>query len=374
MPFPRPTLTKLRLDIAQDIASSGLPGADGFMRRAALPILGKIQAGQSHEHYGYLDNIALQATPFTATGEYLEAWAALAPTPVLRQAPVAASGAVQFSGVATTDMPINTAVIVAGASYATTADAVVSGLGVVTAPIAAVIPGSAGNAPLGAVATLSNPIAGINSTGTVSTIIAGGADLETDTSLRTRMFESYATPPAGGAQGDYVTWALAVSGVTRAWCYRNGMGPGTVVVYFMMDVAEASHNGFPQGSNGVATSETRATAGTGDQLAVANALYPLQPVTALVYAAAPTPQTQAFTLTGLTSATTAQKAQVSAALTQLLVQMGNPLGTVGIEQSDVDAAILAIPGLPTFAVMSPSSWPITPAVGSLLTLGTVTYA
>ena len=211
MPSPRPTLTKLRLDIAQDIASSGLPGADGFLRRAALPILGKIQAGQSHEHYGYLDYIAQQSTPFTASGEYLEAWAALAPTPVLRQAPVAAS-------------------------------------------------------------------------------------------------------------------------------------------------------------------ETRATAGTGDQLAVANALYSLQPVTALVYAAAPTPQTQAFTLTGLTSATTVQKAQVSAALTQLLVQMGNPLGTVGIEQSDVDAAISAIPGLPTFAVTSPSSWPITPAVGSLLTLGTVAYA
>jgi hypothetical protein len=34
-------------------------------------------------------------------------------------------------------------------------------------------------------------------------------------------------------------------------------GPGTVVVYFMMDVAEAAFGGFPQGTNGVAAAETR---------------------------------------------------------------------------------------------------------------------
>ena len=58
----------------------------------------------------------------------------------------------------------------------------------------------------------------------------------------------------------------------------------------MMDVSEAAHGGFPQGTNGVAGAETRDTAATGDQLAVANYIYPLRPATALVYACAPASQ------------------------------------------------------------------------------------
>ena len=48
--------------------------------------------------------------------------------------------------------------------------------------------------------------------------------------------------------------------------------------------ARPCHGGFPQGTNGVAALETRDTAATGDQLAVANYLYPLRPVTPIVYA------------------------------------------------------------------------------------------
>ncbi len=88
---------------------------------------------------------------------------------------------------------------------------------------------------------------------------------------------------------------------------------------------------------------------------------------------APQAETQAFTIAGLSTITTAQKVLVSAALTSLFVQMDSPLGTTSIEQSDVTAAITAIGGLPSFAVTSPSSWPITSTAGNLFTLGTVTY-
>ena len=80
---------------------------------------------------------------------------------------------------------------------------------------------------------------------------------------------------------DYATWAISVPGVTRAWCLRNGYGAGTVVI--MLDAAQAGHDGFPVGQDGVATDEPRGVPAVGDQLTVANALYPLQPVTALVY-------------------------------------------------------------------------------------------
>ena len=359
----------------QDITASDLPNADGFLRRAAFRVLAWVQAGLAYLHYGYLDWIAQQAVPFTATAEFLEAWAAFAPTPVLREAPTQASGPAQWSGVAGTDLPPGTLCTAPdGTQYATVADATVGGGGTVSATVQAVVAGSAGNQDSGTPLTLANVIAGITSAGAATGPLTGGADLETDAALRSRMLESYAAPPHAGAAADYVTWALEVTGVTRAWTNPNGMGPGTVVVYVMLDAAEAAFGGFPQGSNGTATAEPRAASATGDQLAVANFIYPLQPVTALVYATAPIAQTQAFTFSGLAATiTTAQQTQIAAALTALFLTKDSPLGTTSIQQSDCDAAITAIGGLPSFAITAPASWPITSPVGYLFTLGTVTY-
>jgi uncharacterized phage protein gp47/JayE len=380
MPFPRPTLTALRTQAMQDVTASDLPNADGFLRRAALRVLAWVQAGLAYLHYGYLDWISLQSTPFTSTGEYLEGWAALAPTPVLREAPTFASGPVSWPGVyatppAVTDLPAGTVCTRSdGVQFATVADATVGSGGTVVATVQALVAGSNGNTDSGATLTLGSALAGINSTGAATGPITGGADLELDGPMQTRMLESYAAPPHGGNQADYVTWALAVTGVTRAWCAPGGSGPGTVIVYVMLDVAEATYGGFPQGSNGVATLETRAAAATGDQLAVANYIYPLRSVTSLVYASAPQAATQAFTIAGLSAISTAQKALVSAALTTLFLQKDTPLGTTSIEQSDCTGAITAIGGLPSFAITTPSSWPITSSVGYLFTLGTVTYS
>ncbi len=375
MPFPRPTLTALRTQAMQDITASDLPNADGFLRRAVLRVLAWVQAGLAYLHYGYLDWISLQSTPFTATGEYLEGWAALAPTPVLRQAPTFASGPASWTGVAGRDLPAGTVCARGdGVQFATMEDTTVGGGGTVATTVDARVAGSAGNTDSGAPLTLGTVIAGIASTGAATGPITGGADLERDGPMHTRMLESYAAPPHGGNQADYVTWALAVTGVTRAWCAPQGAGPGTVSVYFMMDVAEAAYGGFPQGSNGVATLETRDIAATGDQLAVANTIYPLRSVTPIVYAVAPRAATQPFTIAGLSGISTAQQALVSAALATLFLQKDTPLGTTSIEQSDCAAAISAIGGLPPFAITTPSSWPITSGVGYIFTLGTVTYS
>jgi uncharacterized phage protein gp47/JayE len=357
----------------QDITASDLPNADGFLRRAVLRVLAWVQAGFAYLHYGYLDWISLQSTPFTSTGEFLEGWAALAPTPVLRQAPTAASGSGTWSGVVDTLLPGGTLCARDdGVQFTTAADATVSGGGTVTATVVAVVAGSNGNTDNGAPLTLGTTIGGIESDGTASTALTGGADLEADGPLHNRMLESYAAPPHGGNNADFVTWALEVTGVTRAWCAIPA-GLGTVTVYFMMDEAEAAFGGFPQGTNGVATLETRGSAATGDQLAVANYIYPLRAVTMEVFAVAPQASAQNFTIAGLSTITTAQKAQVSAALTTLFLQEDSPLGTTSIEQSDCAGAVTAIGGLPSFAITSPSSWPITSSAGFLFTLGTVTY-
>jgi len=375
VPFPRPTLTALRSQAMQDITASDLPNADGFLRRAVLRVLAWVQAGLAYLHYGYLDWISLQSTPFTSTGEYLEGWAAMAPTPVLREAPTFASGPASWPGVVNTPLPGGTVCSRGdGVQYATAADATVGSGGSVAVTVVALVAGSNGNTDSGTPLELGVSIGGINSTGAATAAITGGADLETDGPLRTRMQESYAAPPHGGNQADFVTWALQVTGVTRAWCAPWIAGAGTVTVFFMMDVAEAAYGGFPQGTNGVAAAETRDTAATGDQLAVANFLYALRAVTMLVYAVAPQASTQAFTLAGLSGISSAQQTQVSAALITLFLQKDSPLATTSIEQSDCAAAITAIGGLPSFAITTPSTWPITSAAGYLFTLGTVTYS
>jgi uncharacterized phage protein gp47/JayE len=359
----------------QDITASDLPNADGFLRRAVLRVLAWVQAGLAYLHYGYLDWISLQSTPFTSTGEYLEGWAALAPTPVLREAPTFASGPASWPGVVNTPLPGGTVCSRSdGVQYATAADATVGGGGSVAVTVVALVAGSNGNTDSGTPLELGVSIGGINATGAATAEITGGADLEMDGPMQVRMLESYAAPPHGGNMTDFVTWALQVTGVTRAWCAPWIAGAGTVTVYFMMDVSEAAYDGFPQGTNGAAALETRDTAATGDQLAVANFLYALRAVTTLVYAVAPQASTQAFTLAGLSGISTAQQALVSAALTTLLVQKDSPLATTSIEQSDCAAAITAIGGLPSFAITTPSTWPITSAAGHLFTLGTVTYS
>jgi uncharacterized phage protein gp47/JayE len=237
--------------------------------------------------------------------------------------------------------------------------------------VIAVVAGSNGNTDSGTPLTLGTVIAGIPSIGAATAAITGGTDLELDGPLGTRMLESYGAPPHGGNSADYVTWSLQVPGVTRAWS-TNSAGLGTVSVFFMMDAAESAYGGFPQGSNGVATLEVRDTPATGDQLNLANYLYPLRPVTPIVYAVAPQATTQAFTTAGLSGISGAQQTQVSAALAALLQQKDSPLANTSIEQSDCSDAITAIGGLPSFAITTPSSWPITSAAGHIFTLGTVT--
>lgn len=388
MPYSRPPLTALQAQVLQDINSAQITDASGnvlvaLLQRAILRVVGNATAGMSYEHYGYLDWISLQAVPWTATDEFLEGWAGL--KGIYREVATATQGTVTFSGTNGTPLTAGTSISRSdGASFIATAEGVWTGTSV-TVNVTAAMTGAAGNFDPNTQFTLANPISGILAASTASTQTVSGTDLELDDSLKTRMLEAYAAPPQGGARQDYVEWALAVPGVTRAWVTPSGMGPGTVVVYTMFDTAEAAHGGFPQGTNGVAANEPRDAPATGDQLTVANAIFgpTEQPVTALVYSCAPNAEPTAFTITDLgTNNTATMQAAITAALQGMFLQFGNVGGTVNPESGAAwpaippnawYAALEAIPGLTTFDVTVPSS-PISPATGSLLTLGTVTFA
>ncbi len=373
MPYARPLLTELQTQVASDIASS-VPGSDPLLRVANLRITGNVQAGLAHLHYGYLDWIAQQAVPWTATDEYLEAWGAL--KNVYRKQATAAAGSVTFTGTAGTVIPSGTSVVRGdGVTYATNALGTVSGSSV-TVAVTATATGSAGNCASGAAMTLGTAITGIQSGGTAAAAFTGGADVESNTAFSARVIAAFQAAPQGGAKADYQTWALAVAGVTRAWVSPNGFGTGTVVVYFMMDNAESAFNGFPQGTNGVSANDQgpggapRGVVATGDQLTVANALITLQPVTALVYACAPIANTVNFTISGLSSSSTATRNAIAAAISGVFLANGAPGGTVNL--SAIESAIAAVPNTAGFVITSPAG-NITSATGYLPVLGTVTY-
>lgn len=366
MPFARPTLTALRNQALQDVTTSGIPRLDGLLRNAVLRVLAWVMAGLAYSEYGYLDWIARQSVPFTATDEFLEAWAAL--IGVYRKDATAASGSAAFTGQPGTVAPTGTALIRQdGVPYVTTADGTVDGAGNLSVPFVASITGANTDCDAGTPIGFADPIGGINAGGVTVGPTSGGADQELDDALRTRMLAKYQAPPQGGSAADYVQWALEVPGCTRAWVQPGG-DAGTVTVRVMFDDVRAP-DGFPVGTDGVATDETRDTPATGDQLLVADHIWPVQPVTALVYVRAPVALPVDVTLLDLEPNTTEMIDTIEAALDDVL----RIKGTLGapLYPSDIYEGILATPGIEHFTMSVPSA-PIVPAPGELPVKGTLT--
>lgn len=322
-----------------------------------------------YELYAYLDWISLQCTPFSATGEYLDAWANL--RGIFREDATASTGVVLFTGVTGTDIPAGTVISRSDATqYSTDLDWHIGSL--IPLTFTALVPGAAGNADTGITLTISSPIANVISAGTATQAVVGGSEQELDPAFRQRMLAAYAAPPNGGSANDFIGWCRAVPGCTRAWVQGGGAGVGSVLLWVMFDNAESAFSGFPQGSNGGATLETRIAAATGDQLLVANYIYPLRPVTCLVQVNAPIAAPINFVIQSLSIANTVVEAAINAALADMFLRLGAPLGNP-IYPSDVNAAIESVASVQRYTLVSPIT-PITVAVGAIPVVGTVVYS
>lgn len=103
--------------------------------------------------------------------------------------------------------------------------------------------GAFANTPPTTTLTLTSAIPGVNSAATVegtgSTPVGDGTDIENLEVFRARFIRFLQSPPKGGAAGDYVTFALSVPGITRAFELVNQLGPGTVVVIVVTDIFDA---------------------------------------------------------------------------------------------------------------------------------------
>jgi uncharacterized phage protein gp47/JayE len=365
MPFARPTLTALRNQAIQDVTTSGVPGLDGLLRNAVLRALAWCMSGLAYSVYGYVDWISRQSVPFTATDEYLYAWAAM--IGVYQKDSTPATGSAQFTGTADLVLPSGASLTRQdGTPYTTTADGTVDATGALVVPIVAAVNGAATNADTGVAISIDNPVPGINSGGVTVSPLTGGSDQEKQDELRTRMLFKYAQPPQGGAASDYIEWAMEVPGCTRAWIQSSA---GQVQVYPMFDVANAADGGFPQGTDGCASEEIRGPTASGDQLAVAEHIWPVQPVTALVFVAAPVPSPIDVTLANLDPSTVAMEADILASLQDAFLAIGEIAGTV--YPSQLYAAISATPGVNRFDMTIPAT-PVTAPAGALPVMGNLT--
>lgn len=379
MPFKRQTLSELR-EQNRAFLQSELQEVGGLLRFSNLKVIADTDAGMAHLHYAYLDYIAQQSTPFTATDENLAGWMALKGV-YRKPATAAKSVSVQATGTVGATLAAGTVINRSDACQYTLDSVLTIGAGGTgTAPVTAVLPdisadatggGAAGNADAGTILTLDVNASGINSQLTLISAATGGADIEDAEDFRSRGLFAFQNPPQGGSDADYKQWALDVSGVTRAWIKRRIVGAGTVGVYIMCD--NNSNNGFPVGTDGISQQEDwGAVKATGDQLSVADYIYPLQTDTAIVYVCSPVQKIINFVIAGISGADSTTVAAIKTAITNLFFDDANPDGTGKVYLSDINKSISEISGTTGYILNSPAA-NITFAVGEIPVLGTVSF-
>jgi len=248
MPWSTPTLFQVR-SLVRDSLHGSLPGSDASIPNSVLRVMSDAQGATCFLTLEYIDWLALQLLPDTAETEWLDRhgqiWLVNSDGSIGRKQATLATGTIVATGVNTTDVPAGSQLGVGGVqgTYQTTEYAMI-GVGPTQIPVTAIFAGTAGNLPPGTEISFIAPPHNLDQVATVLEM-DGGNETETDEELRGRILLRIQEPPMGGDKTDYENWALAVPGVTRAWCAGNEFGIGTVTVRFMMDDLRSDNDGFP---------------------------------------------------------------------------------------------------------------------------------
>lgn len=349
--YSRPALADLVQRVRTDVLSR--LSTDDLLRRADAEVYARVLGGVAHGLYGFIDWLSNQVIFDTAEVEFLERWCSI--WGITRKAASAATGTVTFSVQVGSYIPSGTLLqALDGVQYQTTADATVVSTSA-TAPVAAVVAAAAGNRAAGQTLNLVSPIVGVTPSATAG-LLSGGADVETDDALRSRLLSRIQNPPQGGAASDYVAWALQVSGVTRAWVSAQELGAGTVTVRFVRDNDGTGAAIIPDSS---------------EVAAVQAYIDARRPVTAQLTVVAPTANPLNFTISGLSPNTSAVQAAIQTELQDLLLREAVPGGTILL--SHIRAAISSATGENDFTLTSPSA-NVTNTTGQISTMGNITWA
>lgn len=364
MAFSRPSLGDLVARIREDLRTRmGIVGdiPSAVLRRAVVHITATVWAGAVHVLHGHLDWIYRQAFPTLADREalieYAKRFGDLSP-----KAATFASGPVTVTGTNGEDVLAGVFLRrVDGERFEVTVGGEIAA-GTLTITVEAVNPGAIGNTDTSATLTFESPIPGINSDATVAAPgITGGVDEESTEDFRVRVLDREREPPQGGADHDYVAWALEVPGVTRAWVYPHENGLGTVVVRFVRDVDDNIIPDLPTPNGEVAAVQAK--------------LDEERPVTAEVTAVAPTPLSVDITI-DVTPYNQDIEDAINAEIADLFLNQaapgdGNGQGTIYLSQ--LQTAVGSAAGVTDFTIVAPAA-DVVPPLGQIPVIGAVSIS
>jgi uncharacterized phage protein gp47/JayE len=242
MPFLRPTAAQIIARVQADIESR-LPGSDARLRRTVEGVFARVVGGTSHGLHGHIQHESKQIIPSVENDEETaELWGDFWLGEDGRKPAAPAQGSILVTGTPSTPVPTDTPFQRSdGARFLVDAPGTtIGGGGSISTPVTAEEPGAAGNTDIGTIVTLVGGLAGVDSAATVEDDgfgfgLSGGVDIESIEALIGRVELRVQNPPAGGASGDYIAEALTVSGVTRAFEFPLQLGPGTVLLTFVLD-------------------------------------------------------------------------------------------------------------------------------------------
>jgi len=339
----------------RDNVQASLPGADASVPNSVMRVMSDAQGGLCHLTLQYIDWLALQLLPDTAETEWLDRhgdiWLVNSDGTIGRKQATFSEGILEFTGVDGSIVPAGCRLSDA-IDYETTAQITI-GTGPTEAPARALAAGEIGNLELGQTIGLLDAFPGVDSTATVVTM-TGGVETEKDDDLRLRILQRIQNPAMGGSKANYVTWALAVPGVTRAWA-ESEQGPGTITVRFLMDELRADDDGWPQPP---------------DVIAVKDYIDKMRPVTVKdSYVVAPIKQFIDVTIQNLLPESA--QGDVEASLRQMLFEQAAPGQT--IYAAWISYAVMNAANVQSFSMTWPVADYVMPSLGHMGVLGTLRF-
>jgi len=244
-----PTRDSLIAQVRADLSAEG--ASQVWIRRAFEYAVAVVLGGLMWAFYAWVDAISKQANPQTATGLFLDAWAAI--YGLTRQTSAVATGTVVLTGTTGGVQPAGSVFVGPdGQTFTldaeTTLDGDPGGDGAAYPDVTATAAGVLYNLTAGTPLTVQSPAVGIDAASSVGTTgIVGGRAAETDSDIRVRLLERIRLPGEVGHERDYERWAKdASASVMRAWAYscgRLGTEAGEVLVLFRV----SGSNPIPSG-------------------------------------------------------------------------------------------------------------------------------
>lgn len=311
MAFNRPALSDLKDRVAADIERHS--GEDATTRGSVYAPIAKALAGVAHGLHGHLQYNVDQVFDDSADDANLLRRAS--EMGITRIAASRASGTATITGNDGATVAAETLLQTDDETLYRVTEIATVAAGTATLQLTAVDAGEAGNQDADTTLRFLETILDIDSTATVVEI-SGGADIESIDRVRERLSERRTNPPMGGNTADYIAWAKAAhSDVTRAWCYPNENGLGSVVVRFVTDDLDTP---IPTQTHVDAVQD------------YTDSVRPAGMKSFLTYA--PAAKALDISFTTLSPNTTAVRTAIAAELTDLITREAEPGGTLLLSQ------------------------------------------